>query len=379
MNQFKDMQVEFVSDNNQTIIGYLTFSNINRPAANATVFKSATERDAEGASTYIVSVILVYAIAIVFLIASHVFVKKKEDTLEYQLSIVNKYWKQAHKIKEKGARESFKKLKFSIVPAVAKSAARDLISRRKSYAPFLVAGAINDLGKRNSMPAIDEEANEETADEYMVLPGVTVASQSRDEENSQSSSSANTENYLVPEVIETQPHFEKQGILKSPRPSVSHHGSLMSFTPKTTRFSFDSDVEIRKESKFNNDVVKLGIPGSEQTFYLLNEKCLNADVVKPRVHTSPKYSPSSSLLHLEDEPTQNIGLDDFKCIVRPLSSAKSEYQQNNTDLQNGDTNCDVSADDVVSFDLDPYLEEQLLATSAYSSNQKSKNVIHITM
>ena len=125
----------------------------------------------------------VYAIAVVFLIASHVFVKKKEDTLDYQMRMVKKYWEESHFIKEIGARESFKKLKHSMVPAVAKSNARDLISRRKSFAPILANAGINleastqdnDLEKSNAMPSIQEESgNEEEGEDYVLLPSTTV-------------------------------------------------------------------------------------------------------------------------------------------------------------------------------------------------------------
>lgn len=103
----------------------------------------------------------------------------------FQMSIVNKYWKQAHKIKERGARESYKKLKHSMVPAVAKSGARDLISRRKSFAPILAnAGIYIDRDRKFVMPPIDEgESESELDEEYTVLPSITVTNENLGKKN----------------------------------------------------------------------------------------------------------------------------------------------------------------------------------------------------
>lgn len=91
--------------------------------SNATTSEEEGEYDYHGAMLFSVLVITVYAISIVLLIAS--FIKKKQVLVSMEESKnVNQYLIQVSDLKEKTARENFKKLKRSIIEAVERSDSR---------------------------------------------------------------------------------------------------------------------------------------------------------------------------------------------------------------------------------------------------------------
>ena len=166
-----DYEIELFNNKNESVVGILTIEHFpldpvdKRP--NSSINPHGVEKDPEGAVTYVITVVLLYGLAIIFMIASHVFVKKKEERLENQIQLVNKYIAQAPGLRERGARESYRKLKHSIVPVVAKSGARDLISRRKSFAPLLADAGITidnlSLGRRLSAHS-DTDSDDDNVD-----------------------------------------------------------------------------------------------------------------------------------------------------------------------------------------------------------------------
>ena len=76
--------------------------------------------DPKGASAYAIVVIFVYGFSIVLLIASHIFLKKKEDKKDGENEKeITKYLEQAPTLQRKSEKESFRKLKKSIIPLVS--------------------------------------------------------------------------------------------------------------------------------------------------------------------------------------------------------------------------------------------------------------------
>ena len=133
------LRLELTDENNRTLAGSLVIESI----AGLTSTVSSQEEDPRGASSYVVAVVLIYGLSIVFLIGSHVFIKKKEESIHGdEGKLVDKYLQNSSKYREITNRETYKKLKTSIVPIVAQSPARDLISRRKSFLPFLASAGI---------------------------------------------------------------------------------------------------------------------------------------------------------------------------------------------------------------------------------------------
>lgn len=112
---------------------------VNQAPSTAASNSSATEEeyDYQGAMLFSVLVISVYALSIVLLIAS--FIKKKQVLVSVEESKnVNQYLIQVSDLKEKTARENFKKLKRSIIEAVEKS---------NSQRP--TSSAVNDNSRKN--------------------------------------------------------------------------------------------------------------------------------------------------------------------------------------------------------------------------------------
>ncbi len=97
-----------------------------RPPAGAplttTTTPSSDEYDAQGASAYAIAVIFVYGFSIVLLIASHIFLKKKEDKKDGENEKeINRYLERAPDLQRFSEKESFRKLKRSIIPLVSVS------------------------------------------------------------------------------------------------------------------------------------------------------------------------------------------------------------------------------------------------------------------
>ncbi|KAK2143523.1 hypothetical protein LSH36_834g01003 [Paralvinella palmiformis] len=93
--------------------------------------------DPVGASTFVIAVVLVYGISIVFMISSHVFMKKK-TSVESEKRI-DSYLSSARRLRDESRRESFAKLKRSLMPVIAKSpSGRVLIEKRLKYTPYLL-------------------------------------------------------------------------------------------------------------------------------------------------------------------------------------------------------------------------------------------------
>ena len=119
-----------------------------------------TDTDPWGASSFVVAVVLVYGLSIVFLIASHVFVKNRETDGHDQDRQINTFLQKAPQLKEKSFRESYRKLKTSMLPVIAATSAVDLISRRKSFAPYLIHAQNQLLEAAAALPDNSESSPE---------------------------------------------------------------------------------------------------------------------------------------------------------------------------------------------------------------------------
>ena len=139
------------STNNSTFVGTLEIFAPDEDAPVEAANDTAWHADPSGASTYIVIVLCVYGLSIVFLIASHTFIKKKEENFDKQMQSAKKYFQEAPDLREKDARETYKKLKHSVIPVVAQSGARDLVSRRKSFMPILAEAGFRFSADGSSM------------------------------------------------------------------------------------------------------------------------------------------------------------------------------------------------------------------------------------
>lgn len=85
------------------------------------------EYDQAGATVYAIVVIAVYGFSIVMLIASHIFLKKKRDKRDGgDEKQIEKYLAQVPSLKEKSKRDSFRRLKKSIIPLISISMANDI-------------------------------------------------------------------------------------------------------------------------------------------------------------------------------------------------------------------------------------------------------------
>ncbi len=115
-------------EDNQTLEGTLILDNIDALAEDNGntdgIFDPVgtegpwTGYDQSGASLYAIVVIAVYGFSIVLLIGSHIFLKKKEYKRDGDEQQIDKYLRQVPSLKEKSKRDSFKKLKLSIIPLV---------------------------------------------------------------------------------------------------------------------------------------------------------------------------------------------------------------------------------------------------------------------
>jgi hypothetical protein len=156
------LRLTLTDKDNNTLAGSLVIESIQ----GSTTTVSNEEQDPRGASSYVIAVVLIYGLSIVFLIGSHVFIKKKEESIHGEEGkLVDKYLQNSSKYREITNRETYKKLKTSIVPIVARSPARDLISRRKSFLPFLASAGILIADPGGLMSGLKEEPKPETKPE----------------------------------------------------------------------------------------------------------------------------------------------------------------------------------------------------------------------
>ena len=132
------LRLTLLGSNNQTLEGTIHIDNLDflqrlaagqvpgvgDPAQGVDVTTAAPEDDydPEGASAYAVVVIFVYGFSIVLLIASHIFLKKKEDKKDGESEKeIDKYLEQASALQRTSEKESFRRLKRSIIPLVSVS------------------------------------------------------------------------------------------------------------------------------------------------------------------------------------------------------------------------------------------------------------------
>ena len=125
------LRLTLTSSNNQTLQGTIHLHDsillkhlVNgiEPSQDSQVTTVAPrdDYDPKGASAYAIVVIFVYGFSIVLLIASHIFLKKKEDKKDGENEKeINKYLEQAPTLQRKSEKESFRKLKKSIIPLVS--------------------------------------------------------------------------------------------------------------------------------------------------------------------------------------------------------------------------------------------------------------------
>lgn len=125
------LRLTLTGDNNHTLEGTLHLQDSSllkhlvdgvEPQGNLEVTTAPPQHDYDpkGASAYAIVVIFVYGFSIVLLIASHIFLKKKEDKKDGENEKeINKYLEQAPKLQRKSEKESFRKLKKSIIPLVS--------------------------------------------------------------------------------------------------------------------------------------------------------------------------------------------------------------------------------------------------------------------
>ncbi len=128
------LRLTLLGSNNQTLEGTIHIDNLDflqrlaagqlDPAQDTDVTTAVPDDDydPEGASAYAVVVIFVYGFSIVLLIASHIFLKKKEDKKDGESEKeIDKYLEQASALQRTSEKESFRRLKHSIIPLVSVS------------------------------------------------------------------------------------------------------------------------------------------------------------------------------------------------------------------------------------------------------------------
>ena len=127
----RGLRLTLTGDNNHTLEGTIHLQDPNllkhlvnglEPSKNAhiTTVAPKDDYDPKGASAYAIVVIFVYGFSIVLLIASHIFLKKKEDKKDGENEKeINKYLEQAPTLQRNSEKESFRKLKKSIIPLVS--------------------------------------------------------------------------------------------------------------------------------------------------------------------------------------------------------------------------------------------------------------------
>ena len=126
----KAIQFLLQGEGNQTLEGTLILDEL--PEELSTVEPTMEPYDQQGASAYAIVVIMVYGFSIVLLIASHIFLKKKEDKRDGDEQQIDKYLQQVPDLKEKSKRESFRRLKKSIIPLVSIGMGHDLSALTQS-------------------------------------------------------------------------------------------------------------------------------------------------------------------------------------------------------------------------------------------------------
>ncbi len=157
MAQIPKYLVSMKFSNNETYVGYLRLGDAKPGTSNGNgttdnVTSVAAEEDPKGATTYVIAVILIYGMSIMFLIASHVFIKKR--SVKESETQISRYLEQAPDLREKSSRDNFRKLKKSLIPLIARSpAARELISHKDKYASYLLQyQPVDDTGDRKPSP-----------------------------------------------------------------------------------------------------------------------------------------------------------------------------------------------------------------------------------
>ena len=121
------MEVVLTADNNHTLLGTLVLENAHVvPDQPLPTTPPPLEYDDRGATMYAVAVIVVYGFSIVMLIASHTYMKRKRKRDGDDMSSVNKYLEQVPKLKERSQRDSFRRLKMSIIPMASIVIGRDI-------------------------------------------------------------------------------------------------------------------------------------------------------------------------------------------------------------------------------------------------------------
>ena len=106
--------------------------------------------DEAGASVYAIVVIAVYGFSIVMLIASHIFLKKKADKRDGgDEKQIDKYLAQVPSLKEKSQRDSFRRLKKSIIPLLSMGMANDITA--------LAAGPLGPAAFRRHMDLLEQQ------------------------------------------------------------------------------------------------------------------------------------------------------------------------------------------------------------------------------
>lgn len=126
---FPDHSVEILlhTKNNKTFSGTLLLESGkgDTPTTQSTE-KMNTPHDGKGAIMYTVAVILVYGLSIAFLIASQTCMRRKRKRDKEEMSNVNRYLEQQSSLREMGKKDSFRKLKLSIIPLVGIGIGRDI-------------------------------------------------------------------------------------------------------------------------------------------------------------------------------------------------------------------------------------------------------------
>ena len=184
MGVLHEVEVTLQDSLNRTVVGSFFIERLPNggiatpsPTPNATIY--IAEKDPTGAVSYVIAVVLIYGLSIVFLIGSHVFIKKKEEHIEVEMKKVDEFLDQTYALQDKSIRDAYKKLKKSIVPMVAQSQARHLISRRKSFLPFLASAGIHLADPAGILSGLRMNgANEQVGDQKNLL-GVPTAIGSR--------------------------------------------------------------------------------------------------------------------------------------------------------------------------------------------------------
>ena len=94
--------------------------------------------DGSGAGIFVIAVVLVYGLSIVFMISSHLCMKTKMNSDADQR--IDVYLNSAPRLRDESRRESFARLKRSLMPAIARSpSGRGLIEKRVKYTPYLLS------------------------------------------------------------------------------------------------------------------------------------------------------------------------------------------------------------------------------------------------